>query len=226
MVLRVVLCLEIGAPVDWTPKLNLGFVVLPFRSDTLPTTVLHTLLSTLRLGAILYFWLLVLVSVNRRSNDPDAIGKLLRFQLGRLAQWPAAAQLCFPVLTTAVLWMVVQPALAHYRIATRADSWAHLAGQGLVISIGLVLSLKYLLAALLLGHLVLSYVYLGNNPVWDFVTLTSRNLLAPLHRAPLRFAKVDLVPFGGILLIFLLLVWAPNALVAKLAQHNLMIWPR
>src|SRR5438105_11021691 len=34
ILLRALLYWLVGAPVDWTPKLNLEFVVLPFRSDS------------------------------------------------------------------------------------------------------------------------------------------------------------------------------------------------
>src|SRR5206468_3821124 len=48
-VLRALFYYEIGAPVNWTPKLDLGFVVLAFRNDSLRSTALYSVLSSVRL---------------------------------------------------------------------------------------------------------------------------------------------------------------------------------
>ena len=210
LTLRVVVCREIGSPVDWIPTMNLGFVALAFRRDNLSTAALYCLLSSLRLVLVFYFWRLVLVAINRDSNELDAIQRLLRLHLGRIARWPAVVQVLLPMVVTAGLWMGVQPLLVRYGVVIRAGSLAHLVGQGFLIGGSLCLSLKYLIPAILLTHLVNSYVYLGNNPVWDFLTTTSRNITAPLARLPLRFGKVDLAPIVAALLILLLLHWLPN----------------
>jgi len=88
------------------------------------------------------------------------------------------------------------------------------------------LSLKYLLPVFLLLHLIVSYVYLGHNPLWDFVSVTSQNILAPLRRLPLRYAMVDFAPLAGALLIFLLLHVVPVHALPWLAKHyHLKLWP-
>ena len=69
-------------------------------------------------------------------------------------------------------------------------------------------------------HLVASYVYLGANPLWDFVGATARNLLAPLRRLPLRIARFDFAPVAGVVLIFLLLHWLPNLILGAMARNN------
>src|SRR5215470_17015395 len=50
----------IGAPADWTPKLNLELVVLAFRGDVFAPTLAFSCLSFLRALAVFYFWLVVL----------------------------------------------------------------------------------------------------------------------------------------------------------------------
>jgi len=225
LLLRVVLCREIGSPVDWTPKLDLVFVSLAFRSDTLHTAVLYSILSSLRLVVVFYFWVLVLVAINQRNTKPDAIEKLLRVHLGRVAHWPWWMLVLLPMAVAAGLWILVQPLLLHYSLALPAGSVAHLAAQGAVASLGLFLSLKYLLPGLLLAHLALSYVYLGTNPLWDFISATSGNLLKPLRRIPLRFGKVDLAPFAGVLTVMTLFHWIPNLVIGELARRNLTLWP-
>lgn len=225
LLLRVVLCREIGSPVNWTPKLDLVFVSLAFRSDTLHTAVLYSTLSALRLIVVFYFWMLVLVAINQKNAQPDAIERLLRVHLGRVARWPRLVLILLPMAVAAVLWILAQPLLMHYSLALPAGSLARLAAQGAVISLGLFLSLKYLLPGLLLADLVLSYVYLGTNPLWDFISATSGNLLKPLRRIPLRFAKLDLAPFCGALIVVALLHWVPNLVIRELALRNLTLWP-
>src|SRR6266404_4928565 len=72
----------IGAPVDWTPKLGLGLISLPFRSDLLRLAFLYSFLSFARLLVVFYFWLLIVAAVNRQVIEPDPLQKLLRLHLG------------------------------------------------------------------------------------------------------------------------------------------------
>ena len=78
---------------------------------------------------------------------------------------------------------------------------------------------------LLLVHLAASYVYLGASPFWDFVQSSASGFLAPLKWVPLRVGKIDFAPLAGLLLIVLLLHWAPQFLDSKLAQRGIVIWP-
>jgi uncharacterized protein YggT (Ycf19 family) len=90
----------------------------------------------------------------------------------------------------------------------------------------LILSLKDLLPALLLLYLLSSYVYLGENPVWGFITRTSQRLVGPLATVPLRLGKIDLAPLVAAGLSVALLHWLPNFLLTRLAGQNLTIWPQ
>jgi uncharacterized protein YggT (Ycf19 family) len=45
-----------------------------------------------------------------------------------------------------------------------------------------------------------SYIYLGGHPIWSFFSLSGRNLLAPIHRIPLRIGKFDFAPLIAIAL--------------------------
>ncbi len=226
ILLRVLVSREIGSPVDWTPRLSLGFVALPFRSDNLSTATLYSILSTLRLVIIFYFWLLVLVMVNRGNPEPDPIQKLLRFHAGRMGRWPGWAQVLAPMVLTAGIWMAIQPLLVRCDVATRAHSMAHLLAQGLLVGFSLVFSLKYLIPSILFLHVVSSYVYLGSNALWDFISATSRNLLRPFRRLPLRVAKVDFAPLLAVLVILAVLNWLPGLVTEQLARRNLTLWPR
>jgi uncharacterized protein YggT (Ycf19 family) len=225
LTLRVLVYREIGSPVEWTPKLNLGFVVLAFRSDLLATAALYSLLSTLRLVVVFYFWLFFLVAVNRSCPSPGAILRLIRSHLGRVARWPVVAQLGLPMLIAAGLWFVWFPALAHCRLVLPAGSFAQVAAQGGLVGLALILTLKYLIPPIVLLHMVNSYVYLGTNPLWDFIAGTSDGLLKPLRPLPLQIARLDLRPLAGGCLAILLFHWLPEWGMAKLAQRNLVLWP-
>jgi uncharacterized protein YggT (Ycf19 family) len=224
--LRAVLYWLIGAPADWTPKVNLEFVVLAFRGDSFRAALVYSCVSFLRALIVFYFWLMVLAMINRASREPDPIQKLVRLHLGRTARWPWPVQLLFPLLIVIVLWCGLHPLLVYLGVMASARSTAHLVGQGSLVGLSLLLSLKYVLPALLFLHLVASYVYLGNNPVWEFVATTSANVTWPLRRLPLRFAKLDFTPAVGVLLILWLLQWLPNLILARLAASQLSAWPQ
>jgi uncharacterized protein YggT (Ycf19 family) len=226
ILLRALLYWVVGAPVDWTPKLNLEFVVLPFRSDSFRAALAYSCLSFMRALLVLYFWLIALALINRNSKEPDPIQKLVRLHLGPTARWPWPLQILLPVLIVLALWIGLHPVLLYLGVSTPAHSNAHLVGQGSLIGLALLLSLKYLLPALLLLHLVASYVYLGPSPFWEFVATTATNVAAPLRSLPLRLARVDFTPVLAAVLILGILHWLPGAILARIAATNLSTWPQ
>lgn len=226
LLLRALVYWGIGGPVGWAARLDLGAVVLAFGADRLATVALFSVLSFLRLALLFYGWLIVLNLVNRPVVETDPIARSLRLQLGCVGRWPAWIQLLLPLALVVSGWIALHPLLAQAQVTTGAVSFGRLATQGLVIAAGLVISLKYLLPPFLLAHLVASYVYLGNNPLWDFVSATARNLLRPLQWVPLRVGKLDLGPLAGVILIFLLLHLLPAILIAEMQQRKLSLWPQ
>jgi uncharacterized protein YggT (Ycf19 family) len=233
LLLRAVLYWQIGGAAGWTPRLDLTWVVLTFRcdhlavrGDVLGSALLYSALSFLRLLAVFYFWLLALVVINRKGAETDPVQKLLRLHLGAAARWPWWVQSVLPLVLVAGLWAALHPLLVSVSAAGPVQSRAHLLEQGLLVGAGIYLSLKYLLPAFLLLHLVASYVYFGRNPLLDFVSTTARNLLLPLRRLPLRCARVDFAPLAGALLIILLLHVLPlHALPWLEKQLHLKPWP-
>jgi uncharacterized protein YggT (Ycf19 family) len=227
---RTLIYLWLGPPVGWTPKLHLGVIVLAFRSDALSQVFWFSALSFLRFTILAYFWILTLACLNRNVPDGNPFLRLLRLHLGKARRWPWLLQMPLLPLASAILWMACAPLLARLDILNPARSTAHLAEQGLLIGFGLFLSLKYLLPALLLLHLVASYVYLGSSPFWEFLDGTARNLLAPLRGLPLRFGRVDFGPVLGVALLLLLLQLVPNNitpwLVEKLTHKPPHLWPQ
>jgi uncharacterized protein YggT (Ycf19 family) len=226
LLLRALLYRQIGPAADWTPKLNLFFVVLAFRSDLWLPITSYSVLSFARLLFVCYFWLLALATINRRSAESDPLLKMLRLHLGPLARWPRLVQLVLPLLLVAALWVALHPLLVRLEIINRVQSNVHLAEQGLLIGTALYFSLQYLLPVFLFLHLIGSYVYLGTSPLWDFVGATARNLLAPLRRLPLRMARFDFAPLAGVILIFALLHWLPCFILGQMARNKVSPWPQ
>ena len=230
LVLRAVLYRQIGPEADWTPKLDLFVVVLAFPRHLPPghflASLVFSLLSFARILIIGYFWLLALVVINRRNEEPDPLHKMLRLHVGPVARWPLLLQVLLPLVSIAALWIALHPLLAHLGITGHVRSVATLAEQGLLIGVAVFFTLQYLLPGFLLLHLFASYIYLGRNPMWDFIGATARNLLVPLRRLPLRIARLDFAPLGGVVLILFLLHWLPNLVLGHMAENNLTLWPQ
>ena len=214
-----------GSAVSWTPRTDLDFVVLAFRGNAFGAVLLFSILSFVEALWVLYFWLIVLAIINRANTADDPVQKLIMLQLGRIGHWPRLVLAILTVFCTTAFWLALHPLLVHWSVLAPAQSFLHIVGQGLMVSLTLCLSLKYLLPAILFLHLVTSYVFLGTNPLWNFITVTSRNILAPTARVPMRVGKVDFAPVVGIILIILLLHMVPEMIWRELGKRNLSPWP-
>ena len=226
LLIRALFYWQVGPAVNWTPKLDLFFVALTFHGAFFLPALIFSLLSFLRAFLIMYFWLLTLAAINRRASGSDPFQKMISLQLGRLALWPWLAQITLPVFVGAMLWITLHPLLVYFSVAEQTQSNWHLILQSLLAGAGIIFSLKFLLPAFLLVHLIASYVYLGKSPVLEFVELTARNLLAPLNRLSLSVGKVDCAPILAIVLVLLLLDFLPDYALLYLSRCNLTVWPR
>lgn len=198
---RAVLYWQIGPAVHWTPHLRLVAVSIPFRSEFFDRMLVFSLLS---FGVVLagFLFSLVLLSVlNPRVTD-DEISRLVRIHLGRVDRWPVWVKGLLPFVAGALFWVVTALLLSAMGIIPRAPSSATRFHQALLIGLCAYLTWKYVLVALLLLHLLNSYVYLGNRPLWNFVNGAARKLLAPLRPLPLRWGMMDFSPVVGMALVF------------------------
>lgn len=226
LILRGVLYWQVGPAADWTPKLDLLIVVLPFRIDFAGVAILYSFASFLRALAVLYCWFLALAFVNHGIEETDPLHKLVRLQLGRVSRLPRALQALFPLISVTIAWAVLHPLFVRAGVITPAESWVNLLGQGLLVGAALYLSVKYLFPILLLAHLVISYVYVGRSPIWDYVSATAQRLLKPIRRLPLRFARIDFAPLLAAVIILLLLDALPKYLLLKAARSGGHLWPQ
>lgn len=224
LILRAVFYFEISSAVGWTPKLNCGLVVLAFPADKLGSCLIYSVLSFGRVLIVYCFWVAVLLLLNSGSSEAEPVLKLLRLQLGVFRRWPAPLLMALPSIVVLAGWVAIHTLLVRISVISEAP-WPRVFEQGLLLCLALLLTLKYILPALLLVDLAASYVYLGQSPAWDFTRSTARRLLVPLRWVPLRWGKIDLAPIIAILLVLLLLHWGPQMAEARLNRARIFIWP-
>jgi uncharacterized protein YggT (Ycf19 family) len=134
--------------------------------------------------------------------DADPCQRFIRIQLGPLHQWPKPLLGLLPLLAAGAIWMSAAPLLVRWQIIPRMESVLHLLEQAFVLGLGVYLAGKHVIGVVLGLHLLNTYVYLGGNPVWNFVNAMGKRLLTPLRRLPLRFGRMDFAPLVGIAIIY------------------------
>ncbi len=192
---------QIGSEVNWTPQLQLGVVVLPFRSDFLGRIALFSLLSFGQVLLGFYIWLFLLSAINRDIAEKDPFQKMVQMHLGWFARWPAAVKLILPWALGAGVWAALNPAFVRIGLLLPPPSWTYLGQQAIIVGASTFLVWKLLILGALLLHVLNAYVFLGDFPFWGFVNTTARNLLRPLRWLPLRLGRVDLAPALGMALV-------------------------
>jgi len=196
--LRALLYWQIGPAVDWTPTLKLGPISIIFRSDYYSRAIFFSILSFGVSLVVFYVCLLFLSMVNGQSEESDPLQKLVRLHLGWFNKWPWPLKLLLPLVLVSLLWCALNPLLAAWQIVPEVKSSVHRFEQAAAIGLGVYLAWKYLITGLLLLYLLSSYVYLGNHVIWNFLSVTGRNILSPLRFIPLRIGKVDFAPLVAI----------------------------
>jgi len=214
LLLRAVFYWQIGSAAGWTGNLNLGVISLSFRSDSFGHYFVRMLLfSSLSFGlmlGIVYYWLLLLSIL--AGPEPPSFHRLVRMPLGGIDRWPRWLKLLLPLIVTASGWWLASWPLAWLQVIPQPVSPAHRIEESLVIALGSYLVWKYVAGALLVLHLLNSYIYFGQQPFWGYVNAAARTLLSPLSAVPLRLEKVDFAPLVGIVLIFLFTHFAQNGI--------------
>jgi uncharacterized protein YggT (Ycf19 family) len=209
LVLRAAFYWQIGSSAGWTGKLDLGLTTIFFRSNYFDQMLLFSVFSFARILGIVYAWL-VLLSI---LDGPMPTRRFVKMQLGEIDNWPRWIKFLLPLVVTALFWGLASWPFAwlHQRPSMPA---AQRIEEALVIGLGSYLVWKFLIAALLVLHLLGSYIYFGKNPFWNYVDATARNLLQPLEKIPLRAGKADFAPVVGIALAFLIAELAGRGLAA------------
>jgi uncharacterized protein YggT (Ycf19 family) len=203
----------LGPALHWTGRMDLGVITLSFRSDWFGRMALFSASSFgLTLG-IFYLWLLLLSLLAETTATEQPVQRLVRMQLGGVDGWPRWAKIVSPFAATALLSWLTSWLFIWLEIIPNPVSPLHRIEESLVIGLGSYLVWKYLAAALLVLHLLNTYIYFGKQPFWNYVNATAQNLLVPLRKIPLRAGKVDFAPVVGIAIIFFAAEFAARGLV-------------
>jgi uncharacterized protein YggT (Ycf19 family) len=214
LVLRALFYWQIGSAAHWTGRLDLGVIALSFRSDLFSRILLFSVFSFGVTLGIFYLWLLLLSILTGSTSQEQPIHRLVRMQLGRIDGWPLWVKIILPFAATTLLWWLAIWLFGWLEIIPKPVSAIHRMEESAVIGLGSYLAWKFIAAALLVLHLLNTYIYFGKHPFWNYVNATAQNLLAPLQKIPLRAGKADFAPVVGIVIVFL---------TAELAERGL-IW--
>ena len=201
LLFRSVFYWQIGSALRWTPQLSLAVLTIPFRTNFLGLALLYSCFSFGLTLAAFYLSLVLLSLANRRVSDTDPLQRLVRLHLGWIEPCPILAKLLMPPLAAALLWLLVAPVFSRLNLVPPASTVGLTFQKGLIIGAAAFRSWEFLIVGLLLLHLLISYVYLGNSKLWTFIEGTARNLLKPLRSLPLRVGKADFAPIMGIALV-------------------------
>jgi hypothetical protein len=233
LLLRAGIYWQIGSATKpvWAGTLNLGVVVPAFVSNSFGRMALFSGLSFGVMLGVFYLWLLLLSIL--AGPEPPPFHRLVRMQLGTIDRWPCWLKWFLPLLVTASAWWLASWLLAWLEVIPEPVSPAHRVQAALVIGLGSYLAWQYLAGALLILHLLNSFIYFGKHPFWNYINATGHTLLQPVRRAgsalsraglsflprtsPLRAGKVNFSPALKLALTLLLDV-AGIALVFLLAE--------
>jgi uncharacterized protein YggT (Ycf19 family) len=204
LLVRAVFYWQVGPALNWTPRLELPSMFLPFRSDFLDRTLLFSLLSFGNLLAPLYLWLLFLAMINKSIPDTDRWQHTIRINLWPLGRWHWSLQLLLPMVATVLLWLALRPLLERVQAMPVTPFSARAAVQGLLIWADWFLTVKYLIAVILITHLVNSYVFVGRYTLLDYLNASAVSILRAFRWAPLKTKRVDFSPVVAVALVFAL----------------------
>jgi uncharacterized protein YggT (Ycf19 family) len=219
LLLRAPLYSTFGSALNWTGKLDIAAISIPFRTNVSPyflTSVRPMLLySFYSFGvtlAVFLLWVLFLSALKSKAPESDSLRQLLRLHLGRVEGWPRGLKLLLPLLAITPVWWLASWPLTHWDILPAPATLMQRLEQSLLVGGGGYLAWKHLIVGVLGLYFVSSYVFFGKQPFWQHLELVARQLLAPLRLLPLRFGKIDLAPLVGIALVILF---------AHVAEHGI-----
>jgi uncharacterized protein YggT (Ycf19 family) len=196
LLVRALFYWQAGPPLHWVPRIPLGPISLPFRSDLPARMLLFSVCGFAATVGIFYLCLLLLSCLNSDLPDTDAGRKLVRVQLSRIDGWPNTVKLLLPGFCLTLLWCAFYLPLTGLEMVPRISPFSpcRLVAQGAIAGAAVYLLLKYFFLALMALYLLNGYVYLGESPFWDLVNSSARSVLRPFRWLPLRIGPVDLAP--------------------------------
>jgi uncharacterized protein YggT (Ycf19 family) len=202
LLIRSLVYFQVGMATRWTPRLSLVAINVPFRSDSLGRMLLFSFLSFIVFGGAFYLCALLVSALNHKLPASDPWQAFFRVLLGPIDRAPRWLKLLLPFVVGMLFWTMVGPLLSAVGVQVPVKSFAHRMQEAVLVGMGSWVAWKYVIAVVLVLHVVTSYVYLGAAPLWKFVTETARNLARPLTPIPLQVGRVDFAPSVVLAIVF------------------------
>lgn len=213
LLLRAPLYVTFGAALNWTGKIDVGPVAVPFRADAGIYSML--LFSCYSFGVVLatfLIWMLFFSALKSTAPESDSLRQLLRLHLGRTENWPRSIKIALPFIVITLLWWLACWPLNHFGIMPAAPGMLARCEQALLVGLGSYLALKYLLVGIFAAYFIHSYIFFGRHPFWQHLDILARQLLQPLRRLPWRLGRLDFAPLVAIAL---------TLLIVEVAEHGI-----
>jgi hypothetical protein len=206
--LRSILYRQFGSAVRWTAALPLGPITLHFRSDDWGLMLAYSLVSFVVFLAGFYFCLIPVAAVNGSPRN-DRWSLLVRAHLGPLVHLPNWLLLIVPYLATFCFWLLFAWAFGALGLQLPPANMGQVVQEASVVGLNGWLVWRYVVALVLGLYVLSSYVYLGNAPLWLFISNTARAWLRPLEWLPIRVGKLDLAPVLALAVVIALWMFSP-----------------
>jgi uncharacterized protein YggT (Ycf19 family) len=210
LLLRALIYWWIGSETNWSGKLNLGMTVLYFSSGSHWTGWFHlaSWMGFLRMASFSFLSFGLMLGIIHVGllplsllGGPMPVHGLVTIPLGRVDGWPRWAKAILPFFATAILWWLAGWWLNRVQVLPPVPT-ADRFQQSLVLGGSSYLLWQFPLGAILLLHLLNSYIYFGQHPFWKYVSATAQTILQPLKKIPLRFGRVDFAPLLALAILF------------------------
>jgi uncharacterized protein YggT (Ycf19 family) len=217
LLVRALFYWQIGRALDWTALLDAQTVKVAFSSHFADRMLLYSLLTFGRMLLLAYAWLLLL-SILQHGEPMGHAQRLVAWQLGRVHRWPPVVKALLPFVLGTLAWAGLNAWLGGTLYLPEPEGAARLWAQSAAVGAVVYFAWLPLLTALLVLHLVESYVYLGKSAFWDFTSACARGLLRPLQKIPLRAGRVDLMPLVMLAALIALAIYGRPWITKQLVQ--------
>jgi hypothetical protein len=217
LLVRAVFYWQLGSPANWSAMLNPGVIRVSFASFGEGGFSRMLLFSLLSFGVVLGAFLICMVCLSvlgGSGKEFEGVRKFVRLHINGLDALPWPLRLLLPLVGVGLSWWCLNWLLVRWAILPPPASEAHRFEQALVLGLGSYLVWKYVIAVVLILHLVNSYVYLGKHLFWSHLNTVARRLLAVLRWVPLCAGKVDFAPVVLLALTFVLATLLENWLTS------------
>ncbi len=188
------------------PSVDFRILSISFRPDLFTELLAYSIGSFFVFLYLYYLWMLGISLCCRSSGPADSIENFVNQQLRFLASRHVGWKVFAALFAGAGLWLAIGSALLVFGIGEIPREWSvsTILWQSPFVAVSFGCSFLLVMAAVLVLHLIHSYVHFGEHDVWPFIDRTAKVYLSPLRRFPLMFGRFDFAPILGILVFWFL----------------------